>query len=59
MRLLQAAKGLFRGSKGEAKEPSIFDSGIGDWIWDLAVLALIALVIGTVIKWAYIALFHK
>lgn len=62
MRLFQAAKGLFRGSKGGAKEPdvpSLFDSGIGDWIWNLAVLALIALVVGTVIKWGYLAVFHR
>jgi hypothetical protein len=59
MRLLNAAKGLFRGSKGAAKEPeapSIFDSSIGDWVLDLAVLALIALVIGHLIRWAYLAL---
>jgi hypothetical protein len=63
MRLLNAAKGLFRGFKSGSKEPeappSIFDSGIGDWILDLAVLALIALVIGNVIRWAYLAIFHR
>jgi hypothetical protein len=62
MRLLNAAKGLFRGSKSDAKSPeapSIFESGIGDWIFDLAVLALIALVLGNVMRWAYIAIFRK
>jgi len=62
MRLLNAAKGLFRGSKGGSKEPeapSIFDSGIGDWIFDLVVLALIALVLGHVLRWAYLAIFQK
>jgi hypothetical protein len=62
MRLLNAAKGLFRGFKSGSKQPevpSIFDSGIGDWILDLAVLALIALVIGNVMRWAYIAIFQK
>ena len=39
--------------------PSIFDSGIGDWILDLVVLALVALVVGNVIKWAYVAVFQK
>jgi hypothetical protein len=38
--------------------PSIFDSGIGDWLLDLAFLALIALVLGNVLRWAYLALFH-
>jgi hypothetical protein len=62
MRLLNAAKGLFRGSKSGSKQPeapSIFESGIGDWVLDLAVLALIALVIGNVIRWAYLAVFHR
>jgi hypothetical protein len=61
MRLLNSAKGLFRGIKRGSKPevPSIFDSGLGDWILDLAVLALIALVVGTLIKWAYIAIFHN
>ena len=39
--------------------PSIFDSGIGDWLLDLAVLALIALVLGNVLRWAYLALFYR
>jgi hypothetical protein len=42
--------------------PSVFDSGmsvIGDWILDLSVLALIALVLGNVMKWAYVAIFHR
>ena len=62
MRLLNAAKGLFRGSKSGSKQPeapSIFESGIGDWVLDLAVLALIALVIGNVIRWAYLAVFRR
>jgi hypothetical protein len=62
MRLLDAAKGLFRGHKSGSKQPempSIFDSGIGDWILDLVVLALVALVVGNVIKWAYVAVFQK
>jgi hypothetical protein len=46
----------------EPPEIHLFDSGlsvIGDWILDLAVVALIALVIGAIMKWAYLALFHK
>lgn len=74
MGLLNAPKVFFRGfktvyekvapkkSREESEAPSIFDSGmsvVGDWILDLAVLALIAVVIGTVMKWAYVAVFHK
>jgi hypothetical protein len=60
MRLLNAAKGLFRGFKPGSKHPdSIFDTGIGDWLLDLAVLALIALVVGNVLRWAYLAIFHR
>jgi len=48
----------------KSSEPSdehLFDSGlsvVGDWILDLAVIALIAIVAGAVLKWAYLALFH-
>jgi hypothetical protein len=60
MRLLNAAKGLFRGFKPGSKHPdSIFDTSIADWLLDLAVLALIALVVGNVLRWAYLALFHR
>jgi hypothetical protein len=61
MRLANAARNLFHFHKVDTKEPedpSLFDSGIGDWIFDLAVVAMIALVIGTVVKWAYTAIFH-
>jgi hypothetical protein len=61
MRLLNTAKGLFRGSKSDPKDPeapSLFESGIGDWVLYLAVLAMIALVVGHVIRWAYLAIFH-
>jgi hypothetical protein len=46
----------------EPSEAPLFDSGlsvIGDWILDLAVVALVAVVAGAVLKWAYLALFHK
>jgi hypothetical protein len=59
MRMTHAAKDFFQGLKKNSKQaesPSIFDTGIGDWILDLAVLALIALVVGTIIRWAYLAI---
>jgi hypothetical protein len=40
----------------------LYDSGlsvVGDWILDLAVVALIAVVAGAVLKWAYVSMFHK
>ncbi len=61
MRMPNATK-IFRGFKSSSKksdDPSIFDSGIGDWVLDLAAVALIVLVAGTVIRWAYIAIFYK
>jgi hypothetical protein len=62
MRLLNAAKGLFhlsRSGSKEHQEPSLFDSGIGDWMLDIVVLALIALGIGALGKAAYVAIFHR
>jgi hypothetical protein len=47
------------GFSRQHEAPSIFDSGIGDWLLDLAVLALIALVLGNVLRWAYLALVHR
>jgi hypothetical protein len=61
MRIPSAAKSFFQGHKGGPKQPeapSIFDSGIGDWVLDLAALALIVLVVGTIIRWAYLAIFR-
>ena len=49
----------------KSSDPSdehLFDSGlsvVGDWILDLAVVALIAVVAGAVLKWAYLAVFHS
>jgi hypothetical protein len=40
----------------------LFDSGlssIGNWILDLVVIAMIALVAGAVLKWAYLTIFNK
>ena len=59
MRMTHVAKDLFHGLKKHSKEseaPSIFDTGIGDWLLDAAAIALIALVIGTLIRWAYLAI---
>jgi hypothetical protein len=59
MRMTHAAKDFFQGLKKSSKQsepPPIFDTGIGDWILDFAVLALIALVVGTIIRWAYLAI---
>ncbi len=61
MRIPNVAKGFFRAHKHDPKQPedpSIFDSGIGDWILDLAAVAMIALVVGTILRWAYIAIFR-
>jgi hypothetical protein len=46
----------------DADAPHMFDSGlsvVGDWILDLSVLALIVLVVGNVLKWAYVVIFHR
>jgi hypothetical protein len=56
MRIADAAKGFFRGHKPGPKEPSIFDTSISDWLLDLVGLALVVLVVGTLIRWAYVAI---
>ena len=62
MRLLSAAKGLFhhesKPDSQKADEPPLFDSGIGTWMMYAVVLALIAVVLGAVIKAAYLSIFH-
>jgi hypothetical protein len=58
MRMLDATKSFFHAHKPGAKppeDPSIFETGIGEWLLDAAALALIALVVGTLIRWAYLA----
>jgi hypothetical protein len=58
--MLNATKSFFQTHKfgaKEAKDPSIFDSGIGDWVLDAAAIALIVLVAGTLLRWAYLAVF--
>jgi hypothetical protein len=59
MRMLDATKSFLQSHKLGAKppkEPSIFDSSVGDWLLDAAALALIALVAGTLLRWAYLAI---
>jgi hypothetical protein len=59
MRMLNATKSFFHAHKPGAKppeDPSIFETGIGEWLLDAAALALIALVVGTLIRWAYLAI---
>ena len=51
-----------RKPREESEEPPLFDSGmstLGNWLLDLAVLALIAIVVGYLAKTAYVALFHR
>ena len=46
----------------EPPDAHLFDSGlsvIGDWILNLAVVAMIAVVAGAILKWGYVSLFHK
>jgi hypothetical protein len=54
-------KGKPAQSADEAGEEHLFDSGlssIGNWLMDLTVIAMIALVAGAILKWAYVAIFH-
>jgi hypothetical protein len=60
------AKALFKGFYDRVAHPKKdqeahpYDSGtsaIGDWILDLAAFALVALVVVTIAKWAYLAIF--
>jgi hypothetical protein len=57
MRITNVAKTFFHSHKPkEHEDPSIFDSSIGDWILDAVAIALIALVAGTLLRWAYLAI---
>ncbi len=43
-------------------EAPLFDSGlssIGNWLMDMVVISMIAVVAGAILKWAYVAIFHK
>ena len=51
---------LFHRHKADPSDPApLFDSGVGDWLLNLTAVAMIVLIIGTVVRWAYIALFLK
>ena len=43
-------------------EEHLFDSGlssIGNWLMDIVVIAMIAVVAGAILKWAYMAVFRR
>jgi hypothetical protein len=60
MRMPHVADRLFHRHKPDPNDPApLFDSGIGDWLLNLTAVAMIALILGTIARWAYIALFVK
>jgi hypothetical protein len=60
MRMPHVADRLFHRHKPDPDDPApLFDSGIGDRLMALTAIALIALIAGTILRWAYIALFLK
>ena len=52
-------KNLHRHKPGPDDPAPLFDSGIGDWLLNLTAVAMIALILGTIARWAYLALFVK
>jgi hypothetical protein len=66
---LHEFKLIFSKNKGKSAqgadqqgEEHLFDSGlssIGNWLMDIVVIAMIAVVAGAILKWAYVAIFHK
>lgn len=60
MRMPHVADRLFHRHKPDPDDPApLFDSGFGDWLLNLTAIALIALIIGTIIRWGYVAMFVK
>jgi hypothetical protein len=60
MRMLHVADRFFHRHKRGPDDPApLFDSGIGDWLLNLTAIALIALILGTVVRWGYLAVFAK
>jgi hypothetical protein len=60
MRMPHVADRLFHRHKPDPDDPApLFDSGIGDWLLNLTAIAMIALIIGTILRWAFIAMFAK
>jgi hypothetical protein len=55
-------KGKSAQNADDAGEEHLFDSGlssIGNWLMGMVVIAMIAVVTGAIIKWAYMAIFHR
>ena len=51
---------LFHRHKPDPDDPApLFDSGIGDWLLSFTAVAMIALILGTILRWAYLSLFVK
>jgi hypothetical protein len=51
---------FFHRDKPDPNDPApLFDSGIGDWLLNLTAVAMIVLILGTILRWAYIAMFAK
>jgi hypothetical protein len=60
MRMPHVADRFFHRHKHDPDDPApLFDSGIGDWLLNLTAVALIALILGTIARWAYLAVFAK
>jgi hypothetical protein len=60
MRMPHVADRFFHRHKSDPNDPApLFDSGIGDWLLNLTAVAMIALILGTIVRWAYIAMFMK
>jgi hypothetical protein len=66
---LHEFKLIFSKNKGKSPqhdddpgEEHLFDSGlssIGNWLMGMVVIAMIAVVAGAILKWAYMAIFHR
>jgi hypothetical protein len=66
---LHEFKLIFTKNKGKSAqnaddpgEEHLFDSGlssVGNWLMGLVVVAMIAVVTGAILKWAYMAIFHR
>ena len=60
MRMPHVADRFFHRHKPDTDDPApLFDSGIGDWLLNLTAIAMIALIIGTILRWAFVAMFAK
>jgi len=60
MRMPHVADRFFHRHKPGPDDPApLSDSCIGDWLLNLTAVAMIALILGTIARWAYLALFVK